>query len=337
MSSPSLDAQSDILHVPSPDDPEYVRKAQAEAEFWGRESGLVEDNEARREGPIEQYTNERFTGDRRTPWYEIIAKHGGFRRGLVLGASGMKQDARILEGNPQLHLAFYDISGEALERWERDLGARFPGRVSTVTADLNFAELAPIAFDLIVSSATLHHVLNLEHVAYQINRALTPDGRFFLQDYAAETRYRFSEGKKRIFELLYERALRRQPGRDPRLIWHDGDNGEYSPFCGIRSAEILPTMRAYLIEIDIRACGALIGPTLFTTPIDAATMWTRHIPLSERFRERAKIARAWLTRGAPPGLLDDEYLREIFRVDSLLCEAGILLPHNVFAVYGKRV
>jgi hypothetical protein len=120
------------------------------------------------------------------------------------------------------------------------------------------------------------------------------------------------------------------------LIWHDGDNGQYSPFCAIRPGEILPILRSHLQEIDVRPCSALIGPTLFTTPADAEAMWTRRIPMAQKIRNRAKRIWARLTRAAPPGYLDDEYLRELFRVDALLCEAGILQPHNVFAIYNKR-
>ena len=36
---------------------------------------------------------------------------------------------------------------------------------------------------MIVSSSTIHHVTNLEYLACQINRALTPGGHFFLTDH----------------------------------------------------------------------------------------------------------------------------------------------------------
>src|SRR5205814_9343961 len=119
---------------------------------------------------------------------------------------------------------------------EELLGERFPGRVRTETVDLNFVELPPETFDLVVSSASIHHVTNLEHIAWQINRTLTPEGWFFLQDYVGEPRFQFGPEKRRLVELLVETAT--PPARRCPMSWMD--TSDLSPFCGVRSDEILP-------------------------------------------------------------------------------------------------
>ena len=45
-------------------------------------------------------------------------------------------------------------------------------------ADLNFAELPKADFDVVYAHASIHHVLNLEHLVWQVYRTLAPGGRF---------------------------------------------------------------------------------------------------------------------------------------------------------------
>jgi hypothetical protein len=66
-----MTSRSDLLRV-APDDPEYLRLAAAEAEYWsGPVPFALESLEERfSEGPVDRYTNERFTGDRAVGWHE---------------------------------------------------------------------------------------------------------------------------------------------------------------------------------------------------------------------------------------------------------------------------
>ncbi|MCH8149795.1 MAG: methyltransferase domain-containing protein, partial [Planctomycetes bacterium] len=57
-----------------------------------------------------------------------------------------------------------------------------PDRAQIRQEDLNFVTLEENSYDLIISNSCMHHILNLEHVAYQVNRALTNDGFFFMED-----------------------------------------------------------------------------------------------------------------------------------------------------------
>jgi SAM-dependent methyltransferase len=318
------------------DDPEYRRLAAAEMEYWSKPHpfGLETLETVESGGPVERYNNARFTGDASTPWYETIPRYGAFRRGLALGTSAMTVEARILETNPSLHLTFLDISPGAVERRAHVLGPRFPGRVGTAVGDLNFLEPEPESYDLIVSSASLHHVTNLEYAAHQINRALTRDGYFFLQDYVGEPRFQFSEEKKRIFTLLHDRELAlHQPGRRTSIVFDDAS--DLSPFCGVRSDEALGVLRTYLTEVEVRTSGALLVALMRAHPTDNL----RPIPT------RAQRAAAWLERHAyrlvgrlPPrkSLVPDRYLKAVSEIGDLLADAGLLTPGTAFGVYRKR-
>ena len=329
------ESSGDTYHATRDD--QYLRQLREEAEFWDRPHFFNLDVDL---PVIDSYQNERFTGDKSVAWYETIPSYGTFRRGCALGAGGLRHEARILALNPSLHLTFYDISGESLAKRERQLGTQFPGRVATCQADLNFVELPENAYDLIVSSAAMHHLLNLEHIAYQIDRSLTPDGLFFLHDYVAEARFQFAEEKKRLFEVVVEEARARHPFlRSWRIQWSDPSNWEHSPFEAVRSDETLEILRRYLTEVALRTASPLLGLVIFLKPVAppahpplaaSGRSWPRRVrSIAARLRRRLGGARTdfrvLLSRLGP----------DLLPLDRALCDAGIFRPWNAFAVYRK--
>jgi SAM-dependent methyltransferase len=334
-------ASTALLRV-TPDDPEYRRQAEAEAEFWRGQHrlGLEAVEKQQVEGPVDRYHNQRFCGDPHIHWYETIAARGRFRRGAILGTSSLVLEARILESNPGLHVTFFDISAGALERRRELLGGRFPGRVSTCVADLNFVQLPAAAYDVIASSSTLHHVTNLEHLAVQLDRALVDGGFFFLEDYVGEPRFQFAAEKKRVYQRIVNRDQARRGAPVTGLIWLD--TSDLSPFCGVRSNEILRVLAAHLDEVDVRMASALVTPLLRSRP-------AQDLPDSPWFSDawvaRAPYWRRWtgyLRRqivGKSPSqqnLLPAEFLNELFLVGDVLAEAGVLEAGLAFATYRKR-
>lgn len=323
-------------------DDEYRRQAAAESEFWGQvRPGTLEDLDGTQaEGPIDRYVNRRFTGDDHVKWYETIARGGLFRRGAVLGTSSIALEADILTRIPSLHLTFFDISEGALKRREEVLGRRFPGRVATSIGDLNFIELIPESYDVIVSSSTIHHVTNLEFLGWQVNRALVPGGYFFLEDYVGEPRFQFAPAKREIYRHVFNRDRARQGMPPSDLVWLDSN--DLSPFCGVRSDEILEVFRRYLDEINVRLAGALTVPILRSRPQQDApdSPW-----VSNRWKRRAspwRWASAYLHKlltGRFPSqqaLLTPEFQHELELLGDVLAETGILKPGVAFATYRKR-
>ena len=314
------------------DDPGYRRLAEAEAEFWRRPHpyGLETLENITREGPVDRHINERFTGDRRTRWHDTIARHRTFRRGIMLGTTALKLEANILETNPALHLTFVDISEGPLHRRVEVLGQRFPGRVATAVADLNFIDLPADTYDLVVSSGTIHHVTNLEYLGYQINRTLIPEGWFFMQDYVGEPRFTPSPVKKQVFEVIYRRDLQRQPGRQPGLVW--SDDSDLSPFCAVRSPDILGALRAQLQEVQLRTAASLIIPLLRSRPVDVDAALDRRMRRWRIWIAQLQRRFAWLR----PDMLGEELRDELCTVGDVASDAGLLAPGLAFATYRKR-
>jgi SAM-dependent methyltransferase len=324
---------ADLLRVRH-DDPHYQDLARAEAEFWAKPHpfGLESIERNPVDDPINLWMNARFTGDPRTPWEATVSRHGPFRRGLILGTSALNVEACILETNPTLHVTFMDISAGALARRQEILGARFPGRVATETMDANFLDLPPDTFDCIASSASIHHVTNLEYLAYQLNRSLTDEGWFFLQDYVGEPQFQFDSGKRLVVEALLRDATPVE--RRCEMCWKD--TSDLSPFCGLRSNEILPVLRQHLAEQSVRTAGALSvalmrytrrDPTPLPEPSAPVRAWRALDDTLRRFRGLPPRARLYI----PAALLDD-----LLRVGDILADAGVIAPGNAFAIYRKR-
>lgn len=324
---------ADLMRVTS-DDPGYRRMAEAEAEFWRTPHpfGLETLENQTAENAIDRYINERFTGQQRVHWYDTIARRQTFRRGVMLGTTAVKLEAEILRTNPALHLTFIDISDGPLRRREDILGKRFPGRVATRVDDLNFIDLSEQAYDVVISSGTVHHVTNLEYLAYQINRALAPDGWFFLQDYVGEPRFEAAPEKKRLYETIYARQMIRQPGGSPRVVWRD--DSDLSPFCAVRSSDILAAMRTQLREVEVHTAGALVVSLLRSRPEDseARLQQLRLRGWRIRLAELRKRFAWWRTDFLPA-----ELRHELCLVGDVSSDAGLLEPGIAFATYRKRM
>jgi SAM-dependent methyltransferase len=318
-----------------PDDPAYLKCAEDEAAFWGRSSavGFEAREDETAASPLTRYSNRRLTGDPNVPWQDTIRSFGPFERGLFLGTSVLSIEARILETNPRLHATFLDLSEGALKRRLDALGPRFAGRIDTRVADLNFVDLPESAYDVIVSAGTLHHITNLEHLAAQANRALTDGGYLFFQDYAGETRFKFTDEKRRLFETIYNSHILKQSWRKPGVVWLD--ESDLSPFCGIRSADILPVFREHLDEQRVHTVGALTTLMLRSRPVDWLAV---RPPLPQRLRAQARRRiRALLGRPAPPITIDSDLVHDLALVGDIASDAGVIAPGNAFGIYRKRI
>jgi SAM-dependent methyltransferase len=326
-----------VPHPPvAPDDPGYLQAARDEAAFWA-DPAMVSIADAlalARPDLLAAHLNRRFTGDPGTTWYEAIAAHGPFGRGLLLGCGGIVQERRILETNPGLHLTIVDIDETSLAHRREAFGAAFPGRVETRAADLNFITLERAAYDLIVSADTLHHVVNLEHVAAEVGSAVAPGGQFILYDYTGPCGFRFPTGQRRMFELLYERERRRSALRLPDLAWSDVDGGNNSPFEAVRSADTLSVLASSLIEVERRGAGAMTSLVMFsglTAGFDYRQLRRRRSPL--------RRIRGLIRRGRHPielpwhWMFSSRFRQELALLDTVVCDAGLFPPNNTFARY----
>ncbi len=74
--------------------------------------------------------------------------------------------------------------------------------VTVISQDLNFASLKPETYDLILAEEVLHHIINIDALVTQIERALRPGGYFFVYDYAGEERFHWTPAKRQYLDGL---------------------------------------------------------------------------------------------------------------------------------------
>ena len=321
-------APPDIYHVERNED--YLRQLQEEANYWDDHPDTLSSKKAL--DKIWQYQNEQLTGNPKRQWFEMISDYGKFKRGCVLGAGPGDAESELLRQYEQLHLTIYDISGESLVRLQDRLEHEFPGRTETRQEDLNFVTLPANTYDLFVSNTSIHHILNLEHLAFQVNASLTHDGFFFLRDTVGESYFQFSEEKKRLFQA-FRTATAEAAGQNSRIQWPDLDKWNYSPFESVRSGDILNVFGTYLREVQVRSCSALLELQLAAQPIARTGIYRvrgmgRLVgavrALRSRLQWKANFTRAW-ARGDL-----------LFMMDKILAETGYLQPGLALAIYQKR-
>lgn len=241
------------MFIISPENPIYQEAISRELYFWSHKR--VMDDKERVSYPtshplVSSYLNSLITGSSNQDWIDLLTSRfspSGCAASLGSGIGFF--ESRLLQKNAIEQIDLYELCPENLKR-ARERLKPLDCKISYFDVDLNFAELPPTSYDLILSRFFLHHIVNLEHLLYQINRALKPNGIFVLYDYIGENRYRWSNNKKLFINALLDELssldivtfyLGGHPGND--LIAPDDPNYFSSillnsPFETIRSQEI---------------------------------------------------------------------------------------------------
>ena len=224
------------------------------------------------------------------------------RSGLSLGCGSGRAERFFLKGHVCERFMGVDVAPEAVAEAQAHADREgLPLRY--VCQDLNALDLGDERFDLIVCQTILHHVLQLEHVLDAVERALAPDGVFYVHDYIGETQFQFSDARLH----WYNEALKAlpEPLRTSRIngkviskVTRPQPGALVSPFEAIRSGEI----RAMLLE---------------------------RFEVVER-HERTTILDRVVPMGTRRGYLRDENTRAIFDLlmllDQALLEGNVLPP-----------
>lgn len=330
----------DIFHVAR--DEEYIRQLRQEAEHWdSRPETLLSKFDIPADkrpvfNMVQRYQNERLTGDPNRWWFEVVSDYGEFRRGCVLGAGPGEIESRLLRQHDQLQLTIYDISGDSLARLQDRLEKEFPGRTETRREDLNFVTLPADRYDLLVADSCIHHIVNLEHLAFQINQCLTPAGHFFMKDAVGESYFQFSEEKKRLFEA-FTRATKDSSGSNSRIQWPDREQWIYSPYESVRSGEILEVFRRYLSELQVNVSSSMLELSLFAGSAPSrARMGIYRIPGMGRAASAGRALRARLLGRNANSAQAMARCELLLLLDNILSDTGYLKPGVAFAIYQKR-
>jgi SAM-dependent methyltransferase len=115
-------------------------------------------------------------------------------------------------------------------------------------ADLNTVNLPKHQFDLVLCHASLHHVLELERLAQQINNAMRPGGELVVVDIITRSGYRMWPETRKVVHRIWQTVPDRYrlnhtaypEKRIDQKIWQ-GDTRRFGMEC-LRSEDILPVL-----------------------------------------------------------------------------------------------
>jgi len=248
-------------------------------------------------------------------WMRWACRHlgGPAARSLDLGCGAASRSMALWEAGASACLEGIDISEERVaegERLRREAGA--PGGFRA--ADVNTIDLEPGRYDLIFSAHSFHHFLELEHVMEQVERALTPQGLFILEEFTGPTQFQWTDLQMGLTAAL----LRFLPEELRRFRWGAVKHAEgrptveevvaVSPFESIRSAEIVPLFERHFDVVLVRALGGTLQHLLYNGIVH--NFWP----------ETEESARA---------------LRGILAVEDQMIDAG-LLPSDFMLLVGRK-
>ncbi len=203
-------------------------------------------------------------------WRAWVKQHFGGPAGrtLELGCGSGSLGLSLFRLGSTLEIEGMDASGERVAEAEKQrVATRAPGRFWV--EDVNRIALDQGRYDLIVSSHSFHHFLELEHVMRQVRRALTPRGLFILEEFVGPTQFQWTDDQIEVTRSL----MRLIPERYRMLRWgavkpYEGrptvdDVVAASPFESIRSAEIAPLFEKNFRVLHRRGLGGTIQHLLY--------------------------------------------------------------------------
>lgn len=235
---------TDIVEAAMSDRSVYDEMAKKEAEFWGRH--LVRNTES---DMSEQFRKEsaanialRANRNNFSPLAWATKNKMRFGKVLVLGCGTGRVEQQWNQRGLFGSVHGLDISPKAIES-AREYAGRHALPFTYEVADLNFMQLKPDQYDLVLAVTALHHCLYLEHVADQVAKTLKPDGLLWLHDYIGESQFQYDPLRVEVVNTLLEvipqkyRCNRLNAGRMVKPI-APRNLPLPSPFESIRSEEI---------------------------------------------------------------------------------------------------
>ncbi|HZZ29350.1 MAG TPA: class I SAM-dependent methyltransferase [Pirellulales bacterium] len=107
------------------------------------------------------------------------------KRLLDIGCGAGNYTLKLLERLPKLNVTLIDLSQPMLDKAQVRIRAVSPGSIRALQGDMREIDLGEAAFDIIVASATLHHLRTDDQwraMFAKIHRALVPGGSLWIFD-----------------------------------------------------------------------------------------------------------------------------------------------------------
>jgi SAM-dependent methyltransferase len=261
-----------------------------------------------------------------TTFWDEVARHANLHErprilSLGCGHGGMElQVARRLKKPHELIAVDLNpaIFDDALARAKAEgLNVRFR------CVDLNFIEIQPNSFDVIYAYASIHHVLNLEHLFSTLQRGLAKNGSLVILDIIGKTQVVFwKENVEFAAEQVRTMPLRYKPRQ--KLFWKNLAPW-FDPYT-IIPPYVEPSVQVGMEGIRQGEIEALIEHWFEPIKIYKYNSFMRLICTNPYLASRLDPARPE----------DREFLEGLMKLDYEQVQSGKLRPTEIFAVFKKR-
>ncbi len=208
-------------------------------------------------------------------------------------------------------LTAFDLNEEVLKMAQGKASATGI-KFNYLVQDANEMSLPESEFDLITCYASLHHFIELARIAWEINKALKPDGEFVTVDICSRNGYLLWEENKRLvgslFSTLPEQYRLNYYTKKTDSVFQDKDYSLNSFEC-INSEAIIPALGKHL-------------ETKHFIPMTA---------ISRRFFDHMYGYNFDLGRN-----FDRAFVEMVLALDDLSIPSGKLKPETFFGAYTKK-
>ena len=295
---------------------DYADKLSREAKHWGDRLAVerVQRNAWLDHPLINRHYHERGLIDGLS-WERWVVRQLGrtAARSFELGCGSAGRSLRLYDLQITRAIQGLDVSPDRVNEGEHERRRR-QAEGGFLVADVNTVSLPADTYDLIFSCHSFHHFEALEHVMDQVNRALTPDGYFVLEEFVGPTQFQWTDAQiglvRQLSGLLPERMRMLRWGA---VKTHEGrptvaDVVAVSPFESIRSGEIVDLFYEHFNVEEVRLQGGTLQHLLYNGII-------------HNFVDNDEEA--------------DDYLRAIWQVEDALVDAG-LIPSDFQLLVGRK-
>lgn len=189
--------------------------------------------------------------------------------------------------------------------------------------DLNFVEIVPNSFDVIYAYASIHHVLNLEHLFAALHAGLKQDGKLVFLDIIGQTQVLFwKENVEFAAEQVRKMPLRYKPKR--RRFWKNLAPW-FDPY-SIIPPYVEPSIQVGMEGIRQGEIESLIGNWFEPIKCHKYNSFMRLICTNPYLSQRLD----------PEIPADRAYLEHLMRLDYEQVQSGKLKPTEIFSVCRKK-
>ncbi|MBI4320003.1 MAG: class I SAM-dependent methyltransferase [Chloroflexi bacterium] len=254
--------------------------------------------------------------------YQYVARHVGQGKrvsilGIGSGSCGNELDGiapLLLKQGCQIELTCIDIDSELLKQGQEaaeKMGIPFCGR----ELDANTMELEPDRYDVVVAYTVLHHFVNLDYIAAEINKCLRKDGIFVTVDIPTRNGYLMWDETCEIVNTLWKLLPPRFKIDHTRYEvptyadTYENINYSVGSFECINSEAIIPALRSRMTELHF---------------VPALAFARRF--LDTKFGPNYSL----------DNTLDCSILDFILKLDSYCISSGLLKPETFFGAYAKK-